>query len=72
MKTKEELQERAQLIRALEASCAIPYPSPQEANFRIALMKRVAAEFGLKELRAAVIDGPALPESASATKSPRA
>lgn len=58
MKSKEELQERAQLIRALEAACDIQYPTPQEANFRIALMKRVAVEFNLKELRAATIEGP--------------
>ncbi len=60
MKTKEELQAQAQLVRILEASCAIPYPTPQEANFRLAIMKRVAQELGLKELRGASIDGPGL------------
>ena len=62
MKTKEELQERAQLVRALEAACNIPYPTPQEANFRLAIMKRLAQDLGLKELRAASIAGPVLAE----------
>ena len=58
MKTKEELQERAQLVRALEASCSILYPTPQEANFRLAIMKRLALDLGLKELRGATLAGP--------------
>lgn len=66
MKTKEELQERAQLIRALEASCSIQYPTAQEANFRIALMKHVAAEFQLTELRTA--SGPINPVTSKAAK----
>ena len=35
--TKEELQERAQLVRIHEANCRIEYPSKDEANFRLAL-----------------------------------
>ena len=58
MITKEELQERAQLVRIHEANCQIPYPTPVEANFRLAIMKKLAAEYGLKELRAATIEGP--------------
>jgi hypothetical protein len=58
MKTKEELQERAQLVRALEACCNIEYPTPQEANFRLAIMKRLALDLDLKELKHATIDGP--------------
>jgi hypothetical protein len=58
MKTKEELQERAQLVRIHEANCSIPFPTALEANFRIAVMKRLAAELGLRELRVATLDGP--------------
>ena len=58
MATKEQLQERAQLVRVHEANCNLEYPTPAEANFRLAIMKKLAAEYGLKELRAATIDGP--------------
>jgi hypothetical protein len=58
MATKEQLQERAQLVRVHEANCQIEYPTPEEANFRIAVMKQLGREFGLKELRAATIAGP--------------
>ena len=58
--TKEQLQERAQLVRIHEANCQLEYPTPDEANFRLAIMKRIGLEFGLKELRAATIDGPAV------------
>jgi hypothetical protein len=56
--TKEELQERAQLVRIHEANCQIDHPSVDEANFRIAIMKKIGAQFGLKELRTAAIEGP--------------
>jgi hypothetical protein len=56
--TKEQLQERAQLVRVHEANCAIQYPTPAEANFRLAIMKKLAAEYGLKELRSSVLEGP--------------
>ena len=59
MKTKEELSARAQLVRIHEANCNIPYPTPVESNFRLAIMKKLASEFALKELRTATIDGPA-------------
>ena len=59
MTTKEELQERAQLVRIHEANCNIPYPTPAEANFRLAIMKKLGEQYQLKELRTAVIDGPA-------------
>lgn len=58
MTTKEELQERAQLVRIHEANCKIDYPTPEEANFRIAIMKQLGREFGLKEIRVAAITGP--------------
>lgn len=56
--TKEELQERAQLVRIHEANCKIEYPSPDEANFRIATMKKLGLVLGLKEVRTTVIAGP--------------
>ncbi len=56
--SKEELQERAQLVRIHEANCHIEYPTPEEANFRIAIMKQLGREFGLKEVRDARIGGP--------------
>jgi len=58
MKTKEQLQEMAQLVRIHEANCQIQYPTPLESNFRLAIMKKLATEYGLKELRAATLDGP--------------
>lgn len=57
--TKEQLQERAQLVRIHEANCQIPYPTPVELNFRIAIMKKLAADHSLRELRDADIQGPA-------------
>ncbi|HEV2210981.1 MAG TPA: hypothetical protein VG167_19585 [Verrucomicrobiae bacterium] len=58
MKTKEQLQERAQLVRIHEANCHIEYPTPEEANFRLAIMKQLGREYGLKELRNVAITGP--------------
>jgi len=56
--SKEELQERAQILRAHEANCKIEYPTPDEANFRVAVMKRLGVAFGLREMRPLKIDGP--------------
>jgi len=56
--TKEELQERAQLVRVHEANCKIEYPTRDEANFRIAIMKRIGLEFALREVRSASVEGP--------------
>jgi len=58
MLSKEQLQERAQLVRIHEANCQIQHPTPEEANFRIAVMKLLGREFALKELRTAAITGP--------------
>ncbi len=58
MLTKEQLQSRAQLIRIHEANCAIEHPTPIELNFRLAIMKRIAAQFSLRELRSATITAP--------------
>ena len=57
--TKEELTARAQLVRVHEANCQIDHPNVEEANFRLAVMKKIAMEFGLRELRTATIAGPA-------------
>lgn len=59
--TKEELTERAQLVRIHEANCKIEYPTPDEINFRLAIMKKLGVGLGLKELRDVKIDGPAAP-----------
>ena len=56
--TKEQLTERAQLVRVHEANCNIPYPTPVEANFRLAIMKKLAAEYGLREYREATVVKP--------------
>ena len=56
MATKEQLTERAQLVRIHEANCHIPYPTPIEANFRLAIMKKLAAEYSLREYRAATVE----------------
>ena len=53
--TKEQLTERAQLVRIHEANCNIPYPTPVETGFRLAIMKKLAAEYSLKELRTLTI-----------------
>ena len=57
--TKEELQERAQLVRVHEANCQIEHPSPDELNFRLATMKKLAECYSLRELRNKEITGPA-------------
>ena len=59
MLTKEQLQERALLVRIHEANCAILFPSPLEQNFRVAIMKKLAGACDLKELRQVTIEGPA-------------
>jgi hypothetical protein len=58
--TKEELQERAQLVRIHEANCKIEYPSPDELNYRIAIMKKLGLLLGLKEVKTVAIAGPVL------------
>jgi hypothetical protein len=64
MLTKEQLQERALLVRIHEANCAIEHPTPIELNFRVAIMKKLAGSCELKELRSAEIQGPAPRKSA--------
>ena len=55
MLTKEQIQERALLVRIHEGNCGILFPSASETNFRIAIMKRIAADFNLRELKAATL-----------------
>lgn len=57
--TKEELTERAQLVRIHEANCSIDYPTADELNFRMAIMKKLGTGLGLKELRNIQLTGPA-------------
>jgi hypothetical protein len=65
---KEILQGRAQLVRIHEANCQIEHPSPEELNFRLAIMKRLGAEYQLRELRTVTIAGPgARPSPTAAT-----
>ena len=58
MPTKEEIQERAQLVRVHEANCHIQFPSDEEKNFRAAIMKKIGLAYGLKEMRSVTIDPP--------------
>jgi hypothetical protein len=59
--TKEELQERAQLVRIHEANCQLEHPTPEESNFRIAIMKQLGTAYQLRELRDKQITGPVQP-----------
>ena len=62
--SKEQLQERAQLVRIHEANCQVEHPTPTELAFRLAIMKKIALEYRLKELRLATLDGPATAQRA--------
>ncbi len=53
--SKEQLQERAQLVRIHEANCHIEHPTELEMAFRLAIMKKLALEYDLRELRTAVV-----------------
>ncbi len=55
--TKEQLQERALLVRIHEANCVIQFPTPTELAFRIAIMKKIGINVDLKELRSVAIGG---------------
>ncbi len=67
---KEILQSRAQLVRIHEANCQIEHPTPEEQGFRMAIMKMLALEYGLRELRTATIT-PGRPTSQTGPTSPR-
>lgn len=55
VKTKEELQETAQLVRIHEANCSLLFPTREEGGFRLAIMKKLAQELELKELRSSTL-----------------
>lgn len=49
--TKEDLQERAQLVRIHQANCEIDHPNDADNAFRYATMKKLAQAFGYKEVK---------------------
>lgn len=57
-KQGEENVRRAQLVRTYEASCKIEFPTPDESNFRLAVMKALGVSFNLREVRDKEIAGP--------------
>ncbi len=59
MITKEELQERAQLVRIHEANCQIEHPTEMELAFRLAIMRKLAMEYQLPPRREAQAGVPA-------------
>jgi hypothetical protein len=61
MLTKEQLQERALLVRIHEGNCSIQFPTPPESAFRLAIMKKLAESLALKELRPATLEAPKSP-----------
>ena len=63
MLTKEQLQERALLVRIHEANCSILFPTPLEQNFRLAIMKKLAGACDLRELKTATIASPNTPST---------
>lgn len=55
---KETASERAQLVRLFEGSCKIDFPTKDESNFRLALMKKLGVAFRLPEVKNLTITGP--------------
>lgn len=47
--TKEEHQERAQLVRLHEANCQIAHPTETDLKFRLAVQKKLAQAFGFSK-----------------------
>lgn len=47
------------LVRVHEANCRLEFPSPEEQNFRIAIMKKIGLSLNLVEVRQTQIHGPA-------------
>lgn len=48
----------AERVRIHEANCQLEFLSPEEQNFRLAVMKDLARRMGLPELKTASITGP--------------
>jgi len=44
-------------VRILEAVCRIDFPTPDEQNFRVAIMKDIGRELNLQEVRLMEIRG---------------
>jgi hypothetical protein len=55
---KEKRMTFTALVRIHEANCGIDYPSDLEQNFRIAIMKAIADQLRLRELRHMTLAGP--------------
>lgn len=47
----------AEIVRIHEANCQLEFVTPEEQNFRFAVMKHIARKMGLSELRGATITG---------------
>ena len=62
--TKEQLQERAQLVRVLDSLCHIEHPTAEEYAGRLAVIKKIGLCYGLREMRTVTIQ--------SGTPTPRA
>jgi len=60
-KTKEELQEQAQLVRCYEANCGIEHPTAVQANWRDAAAKKLGQAFGFREVQNLSIAGASSP-----------
>lgn len=56
--SKEELIERAQLVRLYEASVTIAVPSELDLRFRRSLMYKLAGEYGLPRAEALKVATP--------------
>lgn len=48
----------AEIVRIHEANCQLEFVSPEEQNFRLAMMKHIARKLGLAELRERTVAGP--------------
>ena len=46
------------LVRIHEANCGIDYPTDEEHNFRLAIMKKLGLQLGLSEVRDLGVSGP--------------
>jgi hypothetical protein len=68
MATKEELIERAQIVRLYEANTTIGVPSELDLRFRRALMFKLANEYSLP--RKTMERAPLTPAARSATQAP--
>ena len=68
--SKEELQERAQLVRIHEANCGLDHPTEEELRFRIAIMRQLGDSYKLREMRNREVGGPTPAKPAATTPNP--